>query len=87
MTAALVIARMLTEGERSESPSPCTLSGPVYTWSLHAFSLVGQLSDREKSSPPNSKCFQDRFKSDRSNHIMSETHSRRNWTRVNASAS
>ncbi len=30
MTVALVIARMLTEGERAESPSPRTLSGPVY---------------------------------------------------------
>ncbi len=48
MTAALVIACMLTEGERAESPSPRTLSGPVYTCSLHAFSLVGQLSDRER---------------------------------------
>ncbi len=69
MTAALVIARMLTEGERAESTSPRTLSGPVYTWSLHAFSLVGQLSDREKTSPPNSKRFRDGFKSDRSNHL------------------
>ncbi len=33
MTAALVIACMLTEGESTESPSPRTLSGPVYTWS------------------------------------------------------
>ncbi len=48
MTAALVIAHMLTEGERAESPSLRTFSGPVYTCSLHAFSLVGQLSDREK---------------------------------------
>ncbi len=30
MTAAFVIVRMLTEGERAESPSPHTLSGPVY---------------------------------------------------------
>ncbi len=67
MTAALVIVRMLTEGERAESPSP--LSGPVYTWSLHAFSLIGQLSDREKTSPPNSKRFRDGFKSNRSNHL------------------
>ncbi len=44
MTAALVMARMLTEGERAESPSPRTFSGPVYTCSLHAFSLVGQLT-------------------------------------------
>ncbi len=64
MTVALVIAHMLMEGERAESPSPHTLSGHVYTWSLHVFSLVGQLSDRENSSPPNSN----RFKSDRSNH-------------------
>ncbi len=48
MTAALVIVFMLTEGERAESPSLRTLSGTVYTCSLHAFSLVGQLSDREK---------------------------------------
>ncbi len=70
MTAALVIACMLTEGERAESPSPRTLSlACLHCWSLHAFSLVGQLSDREKTSPPNSKRFRDGFKSDRSNHL------------------
>ncbi len=37
-----------------ESREPRTLSGPVYTWSHHAFALVRQLSDREKTSPPNS---------------------------------
>ncbi len=69
MTAALVIARMLTEGERADRPSTRTLSGLVNTCSLHAFSLVGQLSDREKTSPPNSKRFRDGFKSDHSNHL------------------
>ncbi len=69
-------------GRESREPFPThTLSRPVYTCSLHAFSLVGQLSDREKTSPPNSKRFRDWFKSDRSNHL-SEMHSR--WS-VNAS--
>ncbi len=40
----------------------------------------------EKTSPPNSKRFRDGFKSDLSKPLMSETHSRRNWTGVNASA-
>ncbi len=44
-------------------------SGPVYTWSLHAFFLIGQLSAREKTSPLNLKRFRDGFKSDRSNHM------------------
>ncbi len=56
--ALLVIARMLTE-DKEQRALPRALSGPIYSWSLHAFSLVGQLSDREKTSPPNSKRFQD----------------------------
>ncbi len=78
MTAALVIARMLTEGERAENPSPCTLSGPVYTCG-HFMRFLWSDSYPIVKSPPNSKCFPCK-------PLMSETHSRRNWTRVNASA-